>query len=202
MMVNTLNSNATGVTSLAIGYGWPGLSFAAPAPVFNADQLWQYQTGWCHSHIRPPRWDLSCPITVHLRRVPQDTLPWREEPCTLRNLAAANQWETALGCLQQDVPSLAHSLTAKRREDVINGEGMSKSTGLERHTYEATTLDLELATSSVMGAVTSWNPHPLPCCHRDELTYRRGAVTRLFPRLVAEDDKEEAGRARGRTQPG
>lgn len=60
-----------------------------------------------------------------------------------------------LGCLQQDVPSLAHLLAAKRREDVINGEGMSTSTGLERHTYEATILDLELTTSSLMGAVTS-----------------------------------------------
>lgn len=132
----------------------------------------------------------SLPI---LRRGPQDALPKREEASTLRNLQASSQWETVLGCLQQDVPSLAHLLAAKRREDVINGEGMSTSTGLERHTYEATSLDLELTTSSLMGAVTSWNPHPLPCCHRDELTCRRGGFSPGPWRRMIKKKQEEQG---------
>lgn len=90
------------------------------------------------------------------------------------------------------MPDLAFLLAAMRREDVINGEGMSKSKGLERHAHEATILDLELAKSLVAGAMTSQNPCPLPCFHRSKLTCG----------LTAERDKGGSGRARGRTLPG
>lgn len=53
------------------------------------------------------------------------------------------------------MPNLAFLLAATRQEDVINGEGMSKSAGLERHTYEATILDLELAKSLLTDAMSS-----------------------------------------------
>lgn len=100
------------------------------------------------------------------------------------------------------MPNLAFLLAATRQEDVINGEGMSKSTGLERHAYEAMILNLELAKSLLAGAVSSRNPCPFLCRRGDELTCGLDVTRLLFPGFMAEDDKGESGRARGRAQPG
>lgn len=67
---------------------------------------------------------------------------------------------------------------------------MSKSMGLERHTYEAMILDLELAKSLLMSAMTSRKPHPLPHCHRNELTCS-SFPRRSCPRMIKEDQEEQ-----------
>lgn len=68
---------------------------------------------------------------------------------------STNKKPCSAACSKTMCPTWPFLLAATRREDVINGEGMSKSVGLERHAYEATILDLELAKSLLMDAMSS-----------------------------------------------
>lgn len=133
--------------------------------------------------------------------------PSRGEPCRMHlpkqsghvlsetRKHPTNKKPCLAACSRMTCPTWPFLLAATRREDVISGEGMSKSTGLERHTYEAMILDLELAKSLLAGAMTSWNPHPLLHRRGDELTCRSDAASWLslgsWVRMIAEDQEEQ-----------